>query len=85
MTAITDVALLKNLSSRTDRNFCDVMNSWNQLRQDVFNITGWDDLQRKELEIVMDNVNRKLNNALEELRDYLGDFNRKIDELQNGI
>lgn len=84
MSIKTEIALMQNLSSKMEQRFVEAASIWNQMVQDVSSFQSWDDPKRQELDNLIENVNDNFNLSLKKLKDYLIDFNKKMDELQNG-
>lgn len=84
MSVKTEIALMQNLSSKMEQRFVEAASIWNQMVQDVSSFQSWDDPKRQELDNLIENVNDNFNLSLKKLKDYLIDFNKKMDELQNG-
>lgn len=84
MSVKTEIALMQNLSSKMEQRFVEAASIWNQMVQDVSSFQSWDDPKRQELDNLIENVNDNFNLSLKKLKDYLIDFNKKMDKLQNG-
>lgn len=77
-------ALVRNLCSKSDQMFCEAANIWGKFLNNVSEINSWDDEKRKEFDELTEVINAKFKASMEQVRDYLTDLSKDLDELEYG-